>query len=274
MVLWLTSLYFFIELAGGVYYNSLALVTDASFMAVNITGQIMAQYATWLSQKPPDKSKTFGYERAKVLSGLFNGVALGFVLFYVLVDAAKRIASPEPLDAGKVLYIAIAGLLVNGYGLFTLFSRSADINIRGPFLLILNDTLGSVGVIISSLIIGFTGRYVIDAITSVLIGLLILFPTYHLIKQSIDILMESSPSEVDIEKVKSFLRQHFPQIRRTEGLHIWALVPEKTLLAVKIAMDGETCNTEQTRILEQMLKKQFGFYEVYLDFCERDEVPS
>jgi cobalt-zinc-cadmium efflux system protein len=266
-VLWLTSLFFFIELAGGLYYNSLALVTDASFMAFNITGQFIALYAKWLSQKTPDRSKTFGYERAKVLSGLFTGAGLGFVLFYVLFDAAKRIASPEPLDAGKVLYIAIAGLLVNGYGILKLLGHSTDIDIRGPFLLILNDTLGSVGVILSSLIIRFTGLYVIDAITSVLIGLLILFPTYHLIKQSIDILMEGSPSGVDIEKVEGFLRQRLPGIRRIDGLHIWAIVPEKTLLAAKIVTDGEASNMDQTGTLRRLLKKQFGFHEVYLDFC-------
>jgi cobalt-zinc-cadmium efflux system protein len=271
MVFWLTTAYFFVELAGGLYYNSLALVTDASFMAINIAGQFMAHYAKQLSRKPPDQSKTFGYERAKVLSGLFNGAALGFVLFYVLVDAGKRIASPEPLDAGKVLYIAVAGLLVNGFGLVALFRQSKDINIRGPFLLILNDTFGSIGVIASSLIIKYTGLYVIDAITSVLIGLLIAFPTYHLIKQSINILMESSPSEVDGGKVELFLRQNLSDIKRTDGLHIWAIVPEKILLVARIVTDGRSYNVQEVTNLKRTLKKQFGFHEVYLDFCEEKE---
>jgi len=98
----LTVIYFFIELIGGLYYKSLALVTDASFMAINITGQLIALYAGRLAQRLPDKNKTFGYERAKVLSGLFNGMLVGFVLFYVLIDSYNRIMNPQPLDADKV----------------------------------------------------------------------------------------------------------------------------------------------------------------------------
>ncbi len=268
LVFCLTAVYFFIELAGGLYYNSLALVTDASFMAINLAGQIMAHYAKWLSQKPPDKSMTFGYERAKVLSGLFNGLALGFVLFYVLVDAIKRMAAPEPLDTGNVLNIAIIGLLVNGFGMVALFSRSNDVNMRGPFLLILNDTLGSIGVIASSLIIKWTGLYVIDAVTSVLIGLLIGFPTYHLIKENLNILMEGIPSQIDIEKVEIFLRERFTHITRVDDLHVWALIPEKALLAAKLKMDGAFYDRQDVAKLKQVLKEKFGFHDVYLEIEE------
>ncbi|MFY9268793.1 MAG: cation diffusion facilitator family transporter [Candidatus Manganitrophaceae bacterium] len=268
LVFCLTAVYFFIELAGGLYYNSLALVTDASFMAINLAGQIMAHYAKWLSQKPPDKSMTFGYERAKVLSGLFNGLALGFVLFYVLVDAIKRMAAPEPLDTGNVLNIAIIGLLVNGFGMVALFSRSNDVNMRGPFLLILNDTLGSIGVIASSLIIKWTGLYVIDAVTSVLIGLLIVFPTYHLIKENLNILMEGIPSQIDIEKVEIFLRERFTHITRVDDLHVWALIPEKALLAAKLKMDGAFYDRQDVAKLKQVLKEKFGFHDVYLEIEE------
>jgi cobalt-zinc-cadmium efflux system protein len=267
-VFYLTLAYFIIELAGGLYYNSLALVTDASFMAINLAGQMMAQYAKRLSQKPPDRSMTFGYERAKVLSGLFNGLALGFVLFYVLVDAVKRMAAPEPLDTGSVLNIAVIGLLVNGFGVVALFSRSNDVNMKGPFLLILNDTLGSVGVITSSLIIKWTGLYVIDAITSVLIGLLIVSPTYHLIRENLNILMEGIPSQIDIEKVELFLREKFTHITQVRDLHVWALIPEKALLAAKLKLDGALYSRQEVGKLKQALKEKFGFHDVYLEIEE------
>lgn len=271
LVFCLTAIYFLIELAGGLYYNSLALITDASFMAINLAGQIMAQYAIWLSQKPPDKSMTFGYERAKVLSGLFNGLALGFVLFYVLVDAVKRIAAPEPLDTGSVLNIAIIGLLVNGFGLYSLFDRSNDVNLKGPFLLLLNDTLGSVGVILSALIIKATGLYVVDPVTSVLIGFLILFPTYHLIRENINILMEGIPSQMDIEKVEQFLREKFSHVVAVHDLHIWALIPEKALLAARLKMDGALYDRKEVAALKDVLKQKFGFHDVYLEIDENGD---
>lgn len=173
----LTFIYFFIELTGGLYCNSLALVTDATFMAINLVGQLIAIYAKRLSRKPPDKNQTFGYAGAKVLSGLFNGILVGFMLFYLLANAYRRITHPEPLDADKVFIIALIGLVVNGYGVFKLYEHSKDINIRGAFLFILNDALSSVGVIISSLIIKFRSLYVADAVASIVIGFLVAYPT-------------------------------------------------------------------------------------------------
>lgn len=269
-VLCLTAVYFLIELAGGLYYHSLALITDASFMAINLAGQLMAHYAKRLSQKPPNKTMTFGYERAKVLSGLFNGVALGFVLFYVLVDAIKRIAAPEPLDTGSVLNIAVVGLLVNGFGMIALFGRSKDVNLRGPFLLILNDTLGSVGVIGSSLIIKATGLYVVDAVTGILIGLLIIVPTYHLIKDNLNILMEGIPAQIDIEKVEIFLRERLVHLLQIEDLRVWALVPEKALLAAKLKMDGAAYDRREVTKLKEGLKQEFGFHDVYLEINQME----
>ncbi len=144
-VLTLTTAYFFIELAGGVYFNSLALVTDASFMAINITGQFIALYVTRLAKKLPTKNKTFGYERAKVLSGLFNGMLVGFLLFYVFIDAYQKIRHPQPLEADKILLIAVIGLAVNTYGFITFYKHAADMNLKGALLLIANDALGFVG---------------------------------------------------------------------------------------------------------------------------------
>ena len=114
-VLILTIAYFFVELVGGLLFHSLALVTDASFMAINIAGQFIALYVAKIAIKGPTKSNTFGYERAKVISGLFNGILVGFLLFYVFIDAYNKIIHPQPLDADKILFISVIGLLVNAY---------------------------------------------------------------------------------------------------------------------------------------------------------------
>jgi cobalt-zinc-cadmium efflux system protein len=263
-----TLIYFFVEMGGGLYFNSLALVTDASFMAVNLAGQLLAIYTSRLGERPPDREKTFGYERAKVLSGLFNGIAVGFVLFYVLIDAIKRIATPQPLDAGKVFYIAVIGLLVNAFGVWKLYRQSKEINIRGAFLLILNDLLGSVGVIIASLIIKFTGYYVVDAFASIVMGLFILYPTVCLVKGSINILMEGIPTGIDVEAVANCIREKFDNGVRVKDLHVWALVPQKVFMAVKIRTNGEIFRREEIKTLKDILRERFGFRDIYVEIYE------
>lgn len=270
LVFILTFVYFFIELTGGFYYNSLALVTDAAFMAINLAGQLIASYAKRLSRKPPDKNQTFGYERAKVLSGLFNGILVGFMMFYVLANAYRRITHPQPLDADKVFIIALVGLFVNGYGVYKLFEHSKDINIRGAFLFILNDALSSIGVIISSLIIKFTGLYMIDSITSVTIGLLVAYPTYFLLKDSIHILMEGIPAGIDVERVEEFIHENFDHAKKVKELHLWSLVPEKTIMAVKIRTEGRVYDREKIKTLKTILKEKFGIYDVYVEVYEED----
>jgi cobalt-zinc-cadmium efflux system protein len=268
IVLFFTIIYFFIELLGGFYYHSLALVTDASFMAINISGQFIALYVGKLAQRLPSKNKTFGYERAKVLSGLFNGMLVGFVLFYVLIDAYHKIIRPESLEADKVLFIAVIGLIVNAYGLIRLHKHAGDINIKGSLLLILNDTLGSVGVIISSLLIKYTHLYFIDPLAGVIIGLLAAYPTYFLIKESVHILMEGNPAAVDVDEVESYLNDHFHDIHTIKDLHIWGLSPERIIVAVRIRTNGSVYGRETIRTMKQRLRDRFGFSDVYVELYE------
>lgn len=271
-VLFLTISYFFIELFGGLYYRSLALVTDASFMAINITGQLIALYVGRLAQRLPDKNKTFGYERAKVLSGLFNGMLIGFLLFYVFIEAYHKIKNPEPLEADKILFIATVGLLVNASGLAKLYKHSKDINIKGTLLLILNDTLGSVGVITSSIIIKFTHLYFIDPLTGVIIGLLIAYPTYFLILDSVQILMEGNPAKIDIDEVKNLIYRNFNSISNVKDIHIWGLSPEKIILTVRIRTNGPVYRRETIKVMKRLLKERFGFFDVYIELYEEQTI--
>lgn len=253
---------------GGLYYHSLALVTDASFMAINVSGQIIALYIDRLSRRLPDKSRTFGYERAKVLSGLFNGMLVGFLVFYVFIEAYHKIMNPEPLDADKVLLIAVVGLFVNAFGLYKLYKHAADINIKGSLLLILNDTLGSVGVIISSVIIRFTGFYFLDPLAGVVVGLMAAYPTYFLIKDSVQILMEGNPAKIDNDDVMRFLHEHFDNIIHIKDIHIWGLSPEKVILAARVRTSRPLDNRRAIKDMKKLLKEHFGFFDVYIEGYE------
>ncbi|NTW59734.1 MAG: cation transporter [Nitrospirae bacterium] len=268
LVLVVTIAYFFVELIGGLYYHSIALVTDASFMAVNISGQIIALWVTRIVRRQPDKVNTFGYERAKVLSGLFNGILVGFILFYVFTEAFQKLLHPQPIEADKVLIIAIIGLFANAFGLIQLYRYSKDVNIKGALLLILNDTLGSVGVIGSAIIIWYTHLYFVDPLAGILIGCLAAYPTYFLIRDSVKILMEGNTAHIDADDVSGFLHQSFPEIHHVKDVHIWGLSPEKVILVARIRTHGSGHGREAMKLMKRMLRKQFGFYDVYIEGYE------
>lgn len=273
-VIIITLLYFVVELAGGIYYNSLALLTDAAFMAVNVAGQFIALYAIGLSEKPPNKRYTFGHERAKVISGLANGILTGFVLFYVFVEAYAKIRHPEPVVADRVLIIGALGLVVNAIGLLRLYKDSHDINIRGAYLHVLTDALGSVGVVISSTVIYFTDIYIVDPIMGIAIGLLVAYPAYGLMGQSLSILMEGNPTGISPKKVKKFIKRHYPFVMRVKDLHLWALSPTKAILLARIRTDGSRCGREEIKIMKTNLMSQFALYDIYLEVYEDTPVPE
>jgi len=267
-VLVITIAYFFVELIGGLYYNSLALVTDASFMAINVTGQFIAFYVAWLAKKAPTRTKTFGYERAKVLSGLFNGILVGFLLFYVFFEAYGKIMNPQPLEADKILLIAVIGLGVNAYGLWMFYKHTSDINLKGATMLILNDLLGSVGVIISAIIIKMTGLYFFDPLMGVLIGFLVAYPTYFLIRDSLHILMEGNPAKIDPDDVRRFIYENFADISDIKDLHIWGLSPQVVMMAVRIRTNGAAYQREGIKGIKKSLRDEFGFSDIYLELYE------
>jgi cobalt-zinc-cadmium efflux system protein len=268
LVLVVTSAYFFVELIGGLYYHSIALVTDASFMAVNISGQIIALWVTRLACRLPNKVNTFGYERAKVLSGLFNGILVGFILFYVLTEAVRKIMHPQPIEADKVLVIAILGLFANAFGLVQLYKYAKDVNIKGALLLILNDTLGSVGVIGSAVIIRYTHLWIVDPLAGILIGCLAAYPTYFLIRDSVQILMEGNPAKIDVDDVSDFLHQTFPDIRDVKDMHIWGLSPEKIILVARVRTDGLVYHRNTMKLMKNLLREKFGFFDVFIEGYE------
>lgn len=269
LVLVLTVAYFFMELFGGLYYHSIALTTDASFMAINITGQLIALYVERLTRRSPNNSKTFGYERAKVLSGLFNGILVGFIIFYVFIEAYGKVKHPEPLEADPILLIALVGLFVNAFGLFELYQHSKNINIKGAFLLILNDTLGSVGVILSALIIKYTGLYFVDPIAGMIVGLLAAYPTYFLLKNSLHILMEGNAPNISIEEVKSFIFGNFEDVSHVKDIHVWALSPDMIMLVLRIRTHESIEYRNTLRSMKELLKEKFDFFDIYIEGYER-----
>jgi cobalt-zinc-cadmium efflux system protein len=189
----------------------------------------------------------------------------------VFIDAYNKISHPQPLDTDKILFISVIGLLVNAYAFISFFRHSADINLKGALLLISNDALGSVGVIISSLIIRHTNLYFIDPITAILIGLMVAYPTYALVRDSVHILMEGTPARLDPEEVAKYIHTNFPDIHQVKDLHIWGLSPGKIILLVRIRTNRTSYDRAGIRMMKQGLREAYGFSDVYLELYEEDQ---
>ena len=223
LALTLTLTYAIAEVIGGVLTGSLALISDAAHMGTDVLGLGLALAAIHLAERPAAGQRTYGTYRLEVLAAVINGLLLFGVAGYVLYEAYRRIQDPPEVLGVPMLVVAVIGLAVNLVS-FRLLSAGADksLNIKGAYLEVLSDMLGSVGVIIAAVIIATTGWPYADAIVGAGIGLFILPRTYKLMKQALRIIMEVSPPEIDVDEVQRRLAD-VPGVEAVHDLHIWTI---------------------------------------------------
>ena len=223
IVLLITSVVMIAEIVGGLLANSLALLSDAGHMLTDILALSLSMVAMRFAQKPPTPSKTFGFYRLETLAAFFNGLLLLFISFYIFREAYHRLINPEEIKGIFMLVVATIGLLANGAGIIIL-SRSAhkNLNVKSAFFHIVGDTISSAGVIGGGLIIIFTGWYLVDSLIGILIGMLILRGAYALVKESIDIFLEATPKDVDLDRMIDDLRK-IEGVKDIHHLHVWTI---------------------------------------------------
>lgn len=222
-VLALTGTFMVVEAVGGWLAGSLALLADAGHMLTDVGALGLSLLTAWIAQRPADDSKTYGYLRWEILAALVNGAALFGIAAWVVVEAVQRIQDPQPVRTGLFLAIASAGLLVNLASLAALHShREASLNVRGAYLHVLGDALGSVGAVAAALIIALTGWTLADPIVSVLLSVLILVGAWRLLRDSTDILLESVPRHVSLAEVQRRMLA-VPGVEAVHDLHVWAV---------------------------------------------------
>lgn len=220
--------------------NSLALLSDAAHMLTDVGGQALALFAIWMSSKPRNNRKTYGYYRTEIFSALINALVLIFISGYILYEAWQRFKEPPAVAGIPMLIVAVCGLIINLVAMKILKAGSKEsINIKGAFLEVVSDMLSSVAVIIAGIIILATGWLYIDPIMSALIGLFILPRTYNLLKESVDILLEGVPKDVDYAAVEKFIAEK-PGVLSVHDLHIWTLTSGINALSGHIVMNAET----------------------------------
>ncbi|RKG33629.1 cation transporter [Acinetobacter guerrae] len=265
----LTITFLIVEVIAGFITQSLALLSDAAHMFTDAAALAIALAAIKVAKRPADDKRTFGYQRFEILAALFNASMLFVVAVYILFEAYQRFTHPPEIQSVGMMIVAVIGLIINLISMKILVSSAQDsLNVKGAYLEVLSDALGSVGVIIGAVIIYFTQWYWVDTIVAVLIGFWVLPRTWILLKQSINILLEGVPEEIDIEK----LRQDLLALDGVESIHqlkVWAITSKNVHLTVHLFAPHADRN-QLYRNAYEMLSHQHGISEITLQI-EEDE---
>ena len=249
--------YMVIEAIGGFLTNSLALLADAGHMLSDSISLGVGLLAFILGEKAADYSKTYGYKRFEILAAVFNGVTLVLLAIYIFYEAYQRITDPPEVASTGMLIIATIGLLINILVAWLLMrggDTKENLNIRAAFLHVLGDLLGSVGAIIAALMIIFFNWGWADPLASVIVAVLVLISGWRVTKESIHVLMEGTPKNVEIDAVIKTI-ESIPGVNNMHDLHVWSITSGKNALSCHVVVDGTISVQESQEILKTIEQK-------------------
>lgn len=260
----LTTAFLAAEVVGGLLANSLALLSDAAHMATDVAALAVSLAAVRLARRPADARRSYGYARLEAIGAMVNGGMLFVIAGYILWEAVGRLRNPPEVLTAGMLLIAVLGLLVNLVSMLLLRAASrTSLNLRGAYLEVWSDMVGSAGVIVGAVLIHFTGWTRIDPLIAVLIGLWILPRTWVLLRDAGHILMEGAPAGLDLPAVRQALQQH-PGVAEVHDLHAWALGSTQYVLTAHVLIDA-TADWDQLRQqLAHLLAERFHIHHVTL----------
>ncbi|MHB1191910.1 MAG: cation diffusion facilitator family transporter [Longimicrobiales bacterium] len=251
-VLGITAAFMVAEVVGGLLSGSLALLADAGHMFTDAGALALSLLAMRMAQRPPDAARTFGWVRLEILAALVNGAVLLVLAGLVVAEAWDRLREPVPVDAPVMLAVAVIGLGVNVVGAFLLHAHAAEnLNVRGAYLHVLGDLLGSVGAISAGLVVLFTGWAAADPLVSVLIAGLILFSAWRLVREAAEVLLEAAPANVDVVALVEELRA-VEGLDEVHDVHVWTLTSGFVALAGHGVIDDPA---RHTLILEEIQER-------------------
>jgi cobalt-zinc-cadmium efflux system protein len=268
VALLLTFLYALIELAGGMWSGSLALVSDAGHMFSDVAALMLAAGAAWLARRPAGLTHTYGWARAEVIGALINGLLMLAIVLFLAKEAVARIIDPQPVMASGVMIIAFVGLLVNAFVAYTLSRSAHNLNTRAAMVHVMGDLLSSVAALVSGAVIYLTGWLLVDPILSLVISVLILMTTWRLLRDTTRVLMEAVPSAIDLKEIGNAMAA-LQGVGSVHDLHVWAIAPERVALSAHIDVAKLA---EWPRILKDtraLLLQRYGIDHVTLQPEER-----
>lgn len=258
IVLALTAIYMVAEFVGGIWTGSLALLADAGHMLADVAALVLALMAVWFGARPATPLKTFGYYRLEILAALINGVGLVLISFFIFYEAYQRWFAQPLIRSVPMTLVAAGGLLINGICAFLLHrDREQDLNVRGAWLHVIGDALGSTGAIIAGVLIMLFGWTAADSVISVFIGLLIVWSSWHLIREATNVLLEGTPAHINLAAVEA-------AILETEGvsdvhdLHVWTITSGREALSAHVIHGYSISQPLLLKQLRAKLLDRFG----------------
>lgn len=268
IALGLTTAFLVVELVGGILSQSLALISDAAHMFTDVAALAIALMAIRISRRPADSKRTFGYHRFEILAAAFNAMLLFGVAIYILFEAYLRLQAPPEIESTAMLVIAVIGLAVNLLSMRVLRSgQASSLNVKGAYLEVWADMIGSVGVILGALILKLTDWGWVDSAVAILIGLWVVPRTWMLLKSSINILLEGVPEDVDMAALKKLLLA-VPGVKSLHDLHVWAVTSGKSTLTVHLVTEPEVSAEKQVLPeVRRRLAQTFGIHHITVQ-CE------
>ncbi|MDD5730767.1 MAG: cation diffusion facilitator family transporter [Candidatus Omnitrophica bacterium] len=265
----LTAVGMVIEFAGGFLTNSLALISDAWHMLTHLFSLGMSYLAILLALRPVSKKRTYGFYRAEVLVAFINGIVLIFISAYLVYESVTRFLAPSAVRATEMLIVAGLGLIINGASTLLLAKVSnEDLNIRSAFLHEIGDMLSSVAVVAAGFLILYSKNYIIDPIISFAICILIVIWAINLIKESSDILLESTPAHLDIDVLTEALKKEVPGVHEVHHVHAWTIATGMYALTAHVVI--EDCHVSKANEIlhkiNRLLKDNFHMEHTNIQF--------
>ena len=247
------------EIVTGFASGSLALLADAGHMLTDVAGIGLALFAIYMAARPASAERTFGWYRLEILAAVVNALLLFAVALLVFVEAWRRFSEPPEVSSGLMLVVATIGLIANAISAWLLReSQRESLNMRGAYLEVLGDLLGSLAVIVAAVVIAVTGNELADPIASVAIGLLILPRTWHLLKEAVDVLLEASPRGVELEEVRRHIVE-LEGVADVHDLHVWAITSGMNVVSAHVVM---TAGADASGILDRLDSCLSGDFDI------------
>jgi len=266
----LTCLVLVVELVGGLISHSLALLSDAGHVLTDVFALGLAWFAVSQANRPADARRSYGYHRVSILAALVNSVTLIFIVVAIAYEAIRRLAHPEPVQGGIVIVAALAAIAINAFVVFGLRGDARSLNVRAALLHVIGDIGASVGVVVAGVVILLTGWLYIDPLLSLGIAVLIAFGAWGIVRETVNLLMEGTPREIDLASVTQ-------EITRTDlvtsmhDLHVWALSSDEMALSCHVVVGDVPLGDAEhvVRDLESRLCEKFdiGHTTIQVESC-------
>lgn len=246
------------EAFGGWFANSLALLADAGHMLTDVAALSLTLAAIWFAARPATPQKTFGYYRLEILAAFVNGIALVLISLWIIYEAFERWSAPPAVKGGELTAIAVGGLIVNIICAWLLHGgHEHNLNVRGAWLHVVGDALGSVAATVAGVLILSFGWFWADAVCSFLISLIIIYGAWNLIKESVNVLLEGTPAHINLKAVEEAIRQT-KTVRDVHDLHVWTITSGMEALSVHVVHNETIAPAELLSVIKKDLHDRFG----------------